>query len=45
MEEGVGAGLISLDARRAFDSVNHHFIYTIIKNYGFGKVKKININQ
>ena len=36
VEEGVEAVLISLDAKKAFDSVSHQYTETILKNYGFG---------
>jgi hypothetical protein len=36
VDEKVGAVLISLDAKKAFDSVSRQFIETILKNYGFG---------
>jgi hypothetical protein len=36
VEEEVDAVLISLDAKKAFDSVSHQYTETILKNYGFG---------
>jgi hypothetical protein len=36
MEEGMDTILISLDARKAFDSVSHHYTEKILKNYGSG---------
>jgi hypothetical protein len=35
VEEEVDAVLISLDAKKAFDSVSHQYTETILKNYGF----------
>jgi hypothetical protein len=36
IDEGVDAFLISLDAKKGFDSVSHHYTESILKNYGFG---------
>jgi hypothetical protein len=35
MAEKVDAVLISLDAKKAFDSVSHQYTETILKNNGF----------
>jgi hypothetical protein len=36
IEEKVDAVLISLDAKKAFDSVSHQYTETMLTNYGFG---------
>jgi hypothetical protein len=36
-EEGIDAVLISLDAKKAFDSVSHEYIANILGHYGFGE--------
>jgi hypothetical protein len=33
----IKAAIISLDAKKAFDSVDHKYIDTILENYGFGE--------
>jgi hypothetical protein len=33
----IDAVLVSLDAKKAFDSVNHEYIDTVLVNYGFGE--------
>ncbi len=36
IEEGIDAVLISLDAKKAFDSVSHKYTENILENHGFG---------
>jgi retron-type reverse transcriptase len=36
MEEEIVAVLISLDAKKGFDSVSHKYTKTILWNYGLG---------
>jgi hypothetical protein len=35
-EEDLDAALISLDAKKEFDSVSHQYVEKILKHYGFG---------
>ncbi len=35
-EQDLDAVLISLDAKKAFDSVSHQYVEKILKHYGFG---------
>jgi hypothetical protein len=37
-QHNIDAVLVSLDAKKAFDSVNHEYIDTVLVNYGFGEV-------
>ena len=34
--EGVESVLVSLDAKRAFDSVDHEYVVETLRRYGFG---------
>jgi hypothetical protein len=36
-KKDLDAVLISLDAKKAFDSVSHEYIYNVLKHYGFGE--------
>jgi hypothetical protein len=36
-KNNLSAALISLDAKKAFDSVNHKYIERTLINYGFGE--------
>jgi hypothetical protein len=37
-QHNIDAVLVLLDAKKAFDSVNHEYIDTVLVNYGFGEV-------
>jgi hypothetical protein len=36
-KKSIKAVLVSLDAKKAFDSVNHKYIALVLANYGFGE--------
>jgi hypothetical protein len=38
--KSIDAILVSLDAKKAFDSVNHDYIETVLEKYGFGPVMR-----